>query len=143
MGDTTIIADGISGLRRQLAEVDENLCGTRLTSAERSLFTARRKEIYEAMHPETRNGGDRKSEKARSDQNDKLSFCSDTAAKTGVTAKTVEREAARGAALAEDLPAIIGTSLDSGVEQDALAAGLVLRSRRSLLAYRSQRLHFC
>src|SRR3954469_21061134 len=40
-------------LERQLAEVDENLAGPTLTKAERALFTKRRKEIYEALHPET------------------------------------------------------------------------------------------
>jgi len=43
-------------LHCQLAEVDENLCGSTLSPAEEKLFVRRRKEIYEELHPETRNG---------------------------------------------------------------------------------------
>jgi len=51
---------------------------------------ARRKEIYLELHPETKKGGDRKSEDAKSKrQNDALkSFASDTAAKTGKSKRT-------------------------------------------------------
>ncbi|MDD2862574.1 MAG: ParB N-terminal domain-containing protein, partial [Acidiphilium sp.] len=49
----------LTELQRQIAECDENLRGPRLTPSERALFTQRRKEAYEALHPETRNGGDR------------------------------------------------------------------------------------
>jgi hypothetical protein len=38
-------------------------------------------------------------------------------------AKSVEIAAARGDALGDDLAAVTGTSLDKGVEQDALASG--------------------
>ncbi len=46
----------LSSLQRQIAECDENLCGPKLTSAEEAMFTARRKQAYVALHPETRNG---------------------------------------------------------------------------------------
>ena len=108
-------------LHRQLAEVDENLCGTKLTPSERALFMRRRKDIHIALHPETRAGvaGGKARQGAASDN---LSFAADTAAKTGVTVKTVEREAARGAAIAGDVLAQVkGTKLDRGVELDALA----------------------
>ena len=52
---TAIVVD-LPDLKRQLAEVDENLAGPTLTKAERALFTKRRKEIYVALHPETRHG---------------------------------------------------------------------------------------
>jgi ParB family chromosome partitioning protein len=73
------------------------------------------------LHPETRHGGDRKS-----DQVEKSSTCSDsfaeaTAAATGKTSRTVRTAAARGKALGGALKDIAGTSLDSGVELDALA----------------------
>jgi ParB family chromosome partitioning protein len=112
-------------LHLQLAEVDENLCGTKLTPAERSLFTKRRKDIYLALHPETRatkDGAFKGNQHTGKVVGDNLSFSSDTATKTGVTTKTVEREAARGEALGEEVLAQVkGTSLDKGVELDALA----------------------
>lgn len=39
-----------------LSMIDENLCGPALTPSEKARFTARRKEAYEALHPETKRG---------------------------------------------------------------------------------------
>ncbi|SFJ53840.1 ParB-like nuclease domain-containing protein [Aquamicrobium aerolatum DSM 21857] len=120
----------LSELERQIAECDENLCGPKLTPAEKSLFTRRRKEAYEALHPETRHGGDRKS-----DQVDKLStrsYADDQASKTGVDARTVRRDAERGEKIAEDLLEMItDTHLDSGACQDRINAGSRLPRPRS------------
>jgi ParB family chromosome partitioning protein len=57
----------------------------------------------------------------RGDANDNLSFASETSKATGRDRRTIERAAARGAALGDDLVDIAGTSLDKGVELDALA----------------------
>jgi hypothetical protein len=81
----------------------------------------RRKAIYEELHPETKHGGDRKS-----DQVANLATCSDrftieTAAATGKAERTIQRAANRGKALGKDLSDITGTSLDKGSELDALA----------------------
>ena len=120
--EATVLA--LDELHRQLAEVDENLAGTKLTPAERALFTWRRKEIYEALHPETKQhvAGAHGSNKAQGNANDKLStaFAADTASKTGVDRRTVERDAARGT-MGDDISGLKGTSLDKGVELDALA----------------------
>jgi hypothetical protein len=57
------------------------------TPAQEAVAITRRKKLYEELYPETKGGGDRKSEKARSDrQNDDLKadrFTKDTASKTG------------------------------------------------------------
>ncbi len=93
----------LDDLHCQLAEVDENLCGSKLTPADRALFTRRRKDIYLALHPETRNGGDRGNQHTGGvqRQNDNLSFCQNTAAQTGVDRRTIERDTARGEALGD------------------------------------------
>jgi ParB family transcriptional regulator, chromosome partitioning protein len=49
-----------------------------------------------------------------------LSFTNSTAEATGRDHRTVELAAARGEALGDDLGAVTGTSLDKGVELDAL-----------------------
>lgn len=69
---------------------------------------ARRKAIYEELHPETRHGGDRKSDQACNLQT--RSFVDATAGAVGKDKSTVSRAAARGEALGDDLKAIEGTS---------------------------------
>ena len=105
-------------LLAELMMIDENLCRAELTPAQAAYQVSRRKEIYEALHPEAKWGGDRKS-----DQTDKLStrsFAADAAAQTGRDERSIRRDAARGEALGEDLKRIANTSLDKGVEIDAL-----------------------
>lgn len=80
---------------RQIAEIDENLIRNELTVLERSEHLARRKDLYEVKHPETKVGGDRRSEDARSKGNDFhliQSFAADAAAKTSVTPRTIRQE---------------------------------------------------
>jgi len=50
-----------------------------------------------------------------------LSFVATTADVTGKDKRSIERAAARGESLGDDLGAVTGTSLDKGVELDALA----------------------
>ena len=51
----SIVAD-LSDLQADLAEIDENLVRSPLSAAEECAAIARRKEIYEALHPETKRG---------------------------------------------------------------------------------------
>jgi hypothetical protein len=74
--------------------------------------------IYEELHPETKAESNATLARKTSDN---LSFVSDAAGATGKDKRTVERAAARGEALGDDLNDIAGTSLDKGVELDALA----------------------
>lgn len=111
--------------QRELWEIDENLCRAELTELERGEHLARRKAIYETEWPQTKAGGDRRSEGF---QNDKLSFRSfadDTAAKVGMDKRSVQRAIHRVSEIdpkvrdrVRDMPLIA----DSGVELDALAA---------------------
>jgi ParB/RepB/Spo0J family partition protein len=85
------ILRSLTDLDAELAEIDENLIRNELTQLERSEHLARRKAIYEARHPETRHhvaGGKARQQAA----SDKMSFAADTATKTGVTRRTIERE---------------------------------------------------
>ena len=63
------------------------------------------------LHPETKNGGDRKTESAKN-QNGIMSFCSDTAAKTGKSKRSVERKAANGKKLKWIASAIVAAGID-------------------------------
>lgn len=119
-----IVTDGPADAQTELAEIDENLCRAELTDAERAAATARRKVIYEGMHPETGHG------KAGPNKDAKLaSFVNDTASKTGQSKRAVARDAARGEKVApEVLNEIRGTDLDKGVVLDRLAkVGVALR----------------
>jgi N6-adenosine-specific RNA methylase IME4 len=97
--DATII--DVSGLRAELAELDENLVRNELHYTIRGEFLMRRKEIYEELHPETkqgmRNGQTSKNEiisflDDTSAASEIISFADDTAKKTGVSTRTIEQE---------------------------------------------------
>jgi ParB family chromosome partitioning protein len=51
-----VVADGLDADAAELIEIDENLIRADLTDAERALHLARRKELYEKAHPETKKG---------------------------------------------------------------------------------------
>lgn len=83
----------LTGLQAELAEIDENFVRAELGTVDFGNLLLKRKKIYERLHPETKNGGDRKSEeirtrRARSDLH--KSFVSDTADKLGVAKRTIE-----------------------------------------------------
>jgi DNA modification methylase/ParB-like chromosome segregation protein Spo0J len=96
-------------LDAELAEIDENLIRNELTVLERGKQHARRKEIYETKHPETKHGGDRKSEGARSNGGARRlkSFAEDAAEKTGVAPRTVREEVQIFKKISEDAKELI------------------------------------
>jgi ParB family transcriptional regulator, chromosome partitioning protein len=121
-----VLAD--DDLQAELAEIDENLCRAELTPAQSAVAITRRKKIYVALHPDTAAGKAQARamnvQLGRGDVADKLSptFAVATAAASGMNSRTIERAAARGEAITtEKLAKIAGTSLDKGVELDALA----------------------
>jgi ParB-like chromosome segregation protein Spo0J len=105
-----------------LIQIDENLCRAELSPAESAAHYAERKRLFERLHPEIGHGGDRRSADARSSSHSEnlKAFVEDTAAKTGKGRSTIAREAKRGADI-RDVAQLAGTSLDSGVELDAMA----------------------
>lgn len=124
-----IVSDD-NDLRAELAEIDENLIRNEYSPAERAIAIARRKSIYEALHPETAHGGNRKSSRQIGDLNANNEtagatadrFTEATSESTGRSERSVQRDAQRGEVVGSDtLQRVIGTSLDKGEELDALA----------------------
>lgn len=101
-------------LRAELVEIDENLCRSELTVAQRSAAIKRRRQIWEALHPET--GRNPPSSGGRGH----VSFAADTERATGESKRRTNEHLSRAEALGDDIEAVVGTSLDKGVELDAL-----------------------
>jgi N6-adenosine-specific RNA methylase IME4 len=115
------VVDDMKADEAELAEIDENLVRAELSDAERALHNARRKELYEKVHPETIKGATgRGRKKSQIGTSNAPAFIDDTATKTGKGRSTVARDVTR-AKQCTVLGKIIGTSLDSGSEIDALA----------------------
>lgn len=82
----------------RLVEIDENLCRNELTALERAEHRSERKRLYEAMYPEVKHGGDRRS--VSSGHGGHLNYAEVTATEEGVTARTIRRSVA----IAENIP---------------------------------------
>ena len=104
----------------ELAEIDENLIRADLSPIERALHVARRKELYEKIHPETKQGGAKGAGRGRGKLQGSLveNFVNDAAKKTGRGRSTIARDAKRGNL--DGIENAVGTSLDKGDEVDAL-----------------------
>lgn len=94
LGHETIRAETVDlgDLDRELAEIDENLIRNELTALERGEHLARRKAIYEALHPDALQFSSEKQAARRSTEpaeNVSAGFTQDAAAKTGVTDRAV------------------------------------------------------
>lgn len=91
-------------LHRELAEIDENIVRNELTALERADHLKRRKEIYEALHPQTRNGaqgGGRNGVGTRTrTESEIVSFSVDTAAKSKLSERTIQHDVQ----IAADIP---------------------------------------
>ena len=113
-------------LEAELIEIDENLCRAELTAAQRASAIKRRKQIWEALHPSSGNSfsetQERVSVRGRVGEGRPPEFASETAAAAGMTKQAINQHLARADALGDDLDRIHGTSLDKGVEMDALKA---------------------
>ena len=123
-------------LHAELAEIDENYVRTSLTPLESSKLMLRRKDIYEALHPETKAGtaqGEGMKRAAASDDSgdlaDNLSarspapakpFAEDTADKLGVDARTVRRQVQIAKDLIPEVQDMIGQSDQKFTQQDLI-----------------------
>lgn len=125
----------VDDLHAELMEIDENLARSELTPAEESAYILRRKEIWQEMNKET--GRNSPSLGGRGHKE----FAAELASVVGLgrNPATVKRDVnlkiARAENLGSDIRRIVGTSLDKGVEMDALIklpeperAGLITRA---------------
>lgn len=110
-------------LEAQLLEIDENICRRELNELDKATFLAKRKEVYEALHPETKHGGDRKSDQVDSLVHLIPSFTEATAQKLGLDARSVRRSVHRYTSIVPDVrEKIAGTWLANvGAQLDALS----------------------
>jgi DNA modification methylase len=138
----------LDDLDAELAEIEENLIRNELTVLERGEQLARRKEIYEAKHPETKQGGDRRREAAKSGRNDfgLKSFAADAASRIGTSPRTVHQEIQVAKQIAPDAKQLIrGTGLEDhkvelmnlarvDAEKQAAVVGAILAGRCKTVA---------
>jgi ParB family chromosome partitioning protein len=109
----------------ELWAIDENLIRAELSELERGDHLRQRKGLYELIHPEAKNGGDRKSDGHAGHLIDTPSFAEDAADKTGMSERAVRRSIHRAEAIATEVKEIIRDMpgiADTGAELDALAA---------------------
>jgi ParB-like chromosome segregation protein Spo0J len=132
LGRETIsaITNEVDDLVAELVLIDENLCRRDLPPAEQAIAVKRRKAIYLQLHPETAHGSTAGKERApdgsfqsrQIGDSGETRFTRVTADTTGIGERTIQRDAARGEKLGEEvLKKVVGTSLDKGEELDALA----------------------
>ncbi len=104
-------------LHAELAEIDENIIRSELKQIEQSRQLQRRKEIYEALHPETKQGSkggwhNTKTTKLETAALAVSSFSEDTAKKTGKAERTIRTNIQIARNISPDLDeAILATPL--------------------------------
>jgi len=113
----------VDDLHAELLSIDENLRRTELSPTDHAMQTARRKAIYEELHPESVRGSPGVSRQV-GDTRERSSierFTAETAAVAGRSERAVQRDAERGEKIVpEALAEVRGTPLDRGVYLDRL-----------------------
>ena len=123
-----IVVQAEGHLEAELIEIDENLCRSELSVAQRAHYSKRRKEIWEALHPEPsvdygrEDGGENEQPRqivapvAKHGHVQPKGFAASTAEVTGENVRQIQRNVARAEAIGPDILKLSGTSLDKGVE---------------------------
>ena len=125
--DAFVVSDD-DRLTAELIEIDENLVRAELTPAQRASAIKRRKELRQAMNPElVPESGNNSKGPGRP-----VEFATETSKATGENPKRIREHLSRAEALGDDLEEVVGTSLDKGVELDALKS-IPADERRELI----------
>ena len=117
------VISGLEGLPAERAEIDENFVRSDLTALEFGELLLRRKELYEALHPEVKNGGDHSSAESRTSKCRSAlisAFAQDTAEKLGVGRRTMERQVQIAKRLTPETKGIIRSSAVPVTRKEAL-----------------------
>lgn len=124
----------------RLLEIDENVFARRLSPLDQAAHLAERKRIYEELYPETRHGGDRKSQALdikpeNQVENFATRFSADAAEKIGVSERLIRLAIARHTKIAPDVRAQIALTwiANKGAELDALAKLEPAAQRRAVM----------
>ena len=124
--DVECTVSSLEGLAAELAEIDENIVRSDISTLEYGEILLRRKEIYETLHPETKEGIAQAISMNRTLGNnvsDKMSvtsksFVQDTAEKLGVVPRTIERQIQTAKHLTAETTEIIKKS-DQKISKEA------------------------
>lgn len=112
----------VDDLHAELMEIDENLARAELSPAQESAHIARRKVLWEEINSEA--GGKSLptslSDGRQAGPQHKAAFASEVAQITGGSKRDINQKIMRARELGDDINRIPGTSLDKGVELDAL-----------------------
>ncbi len=112
----------VDDLGAEMMQIDENLLRHDLTEMDRATFLARRKELYEQLHPAAKHGGKRRGTSRQNWQLDRR-FTSEAAERLRISERSVQRAVRRHARLAPDVRGLLARTrfADHGQSLDALA----------------------
>ncbi len=114
-----MLVDGLGEIDQQIWEIDENLVRAELSEGERSEHLLRRKQLFEDKRTQERQAGRHSDVKPQHE----IGFAKETAERTGLTKRHVNRSIRRAERIADDVRDAIRLSpaFRKAVELDALA----------------------
>lgn len=116
----TVLEPFLNDLEIELMEIDENLCRSEYSPAMRAQKIQRRKEIWTLLRSGGGQGHQESGKNFPTTGRGNTQFAAETASATGQSKRAINMDVSRADALGEQLVDVVGTSLDKGVELDAL-----------------------
>jgi ParB family chromosome partitioning protein len=116
------IVSNLTEVEARLREIDENLYRGELSELDRAVFLSEKKRLHEELHPQTRHGGDRRSDQIAIFGDLVPRFTEEVRERLGCSERTIQRMIAR-AKIAPDVRRQIAVTklANTGSELDALA----------------------